>query len=363
TRGGETVLCATDGYRDADLLKPYERDTIVRIYSMTKLVTSVAMMMQVEKGLVHLDAPVSAFIPEFADMTALVPGAERVDQVEPAPSPTLHQLLTHTSGLSYSFNPGELAEHYAEQKLDFGADQGLLADAASAMGGVPLAFQPGSNWNYSVGIDIIGRVLEVMTGKTLSEVFQEDIFDPLGMVDTSFALPLAKVDRFADCFVNTPEDPLWCNDHAATSHYLDGRITMQSGGGGLLSTLDDYMKFGEMIRQGGTLQGEKLLGPKTLAFMRSNHLSGDIASMGPASFAEMPMVGMGFGIGGACVLDPARTRMPGSAGDFGWGGMASTYFWTDPVNDLNCVFFTQLIPSSSYPNRSELKALVQAALI
>ncbi|MEL6745423.1 MAG: serine hydrolase domain-containing protein, partial [Pseudomonadota bacterium] len=163
TKGGETVLCAMDGHRDAERAKPYERDTIVRIYSMTKLVTSVAMMMQVEKGFVHLESPVSAFIPEFGDMTALVPGAERLDQVEPAPSPTLHQLLTHTSGLSYSFNPGILAEHYAEHKLDFGADQGTLADAAAAMASVPLAFQPGSSWNYSVGIDIIGRVLEVMT--------------------------------------------------------------------------------------------------------------------------------------------------------------------------------------------------------
>ncbi|MEL6947963.1 MAG: serine hydrolase, partial [Pseudomonadota bacterium] len=133
--------------------------------------------------------------------------------------------------------------------------------------------------------------------------------------------------------------------------------------GGLLSTLDDYMRFGEMLRRGGALDGERLLGPRTIEFMRRNHMEGDIASMGPASFAEMPMIGMGFGIGGACVLDPARTRTPGSVGDFGWGGMASTYFWTDPVNDLNCVFFTQLMPSSSYPNRAELKALVQAALI
>ncbi|MEO0546843.1 MAG: serine hydrolase domain-containing protein [Pseudomonadota bacterium] len=363
TKGGETVLCAMDGHRDAERAKPYERDTIVRIYSMTKLVTSVAMMMQVEKGLVHLEAPVSAFIPEFGDMTALVPGAERLDQVEPAPSPTLHQLLTHTSGLSYSFNPGILAEHYAEHKLDFGADLGTLADAAAALASVPLAFQPGSSWNYSVGIDIIGRVLEVMTGKSLATVFQEQILDPLGMQDTSFALPHDKIERFADCFMKTPEDALWCNDYAATSYYLDGKIQMYSGGGGLLSTLDDYMRFGEMIRQGGSLGGEKLLGHKTVEFMRRNHLPGDIASMGPASFAEMPMVGMGFGIGGASVLDPAATRTPGSMGDFGWGGMASTYFWTDPVNDLNCVFFTQLIPSSAYPNRAELKALVQAALV
>ncbi|MEL6946961.1 MAG: serine hydrolase domain-containing protein, partial [Pseudomonadota bacterium] len=251
TRGGEEVLCALDGHRDAERTKPYERDTIVRIYSMTKLVTSVAMMMQVERGLVHLDMPVSAFIPEFSNMTALIPGATSMDQTEPAPTPTLHQLLTHTSGLSYSFNPGALAEHYATHKLDFGADQGLLADAAAALGSVPLAFQPGSSWNYSVGIDIIGRVLEVMTGKTLDTIFKEEIFDPLDMADTHFSLPHEKISRFADLFVNTPKDPLHCHDRAETSFYLDGRITMLSGGGGLLSTLDDYMRFGEMLRRGG----------------------------------------------------------------------------------------------------------------
>jgi len=362
TKGGETVLCAVDGHRDADRQKAYERDTIVRIYSMTKLVTSVVLMAQVEKGLVQLNAPVSDFIPEFTNMKALVPGAERIDQVEDAPTPTLHQLLTHTSGMSYGFNPGVLAEHYAAQKLDFGADAGPLAPRAAAMGSVPLAFQPGQTWNYSVGIDIIGRVLEVICGKTLGALFQEEVFEPLAMHDTSFALPKSKINRFADLFVKTPQDPLWCNDRAASSYYLEGVIEMEAGGGGLLSTLDDYMRFGEMVRRGGSLDGAKILGPHTLAFMRSNHLSGDIASMGPASFAEMPMQGMGFGIGGACVLDPARTRAPGSVGDFGWGGMASTYFWTDPVHDLNCVFFTQLIPSSSYPNRAELKALVQAAL-
>ena len=296
-------------------------------------------------------------------MRALIPGAGQSDQTEPAASPTLHQLLTHTSGMTYGFNPGLAAQIYAAEKIDFGPRVGALSDMCDRAAAQPLAFQPGTRWEYSVGIDIIGRVIEVITGKTLEQVFHEWVFAPLGMADTFFAVPQDKLGRFADCYTKTEEEPLALLDAAESSAFRQGQVSCHSGGGGLCSTLDDYFRFGEMIRQGGALDGVRLLGPRTLAFMRRNHMPGDIASMGAETFSEMPMSGMGFGIGGGVVLDPALARSPGSVGDFGWGGMASTYFWTDPVEELTAVFFTQLVPSSSYPSRAELKALVHGALI
>ncbi|MDQ2091850.1 serine hydrolase domain-containing protein [Marimonas arenosa] len=362
-RGGEEVHASFDGMMSVNRGLPFQRDTIVRIYSMTKIVTSVVLGMLVERGLVHLEAPVSAFLPSFGEARRLVPGAERDDQTEPCAVPSLAQLLTHSSGLTYSFNPGLAARIYEREKVDFGPRMGVLADMCDRAAAQPLAFRPGTKWEYSIGIDVIGRVIEVITGQPLDRVFREMVFDPLGMVDTAFSVPASKVGRFADCYQKTDEDPRALLDPGDDSSFSEARVTMFSGGGGLCSTLDDYARFGEMLRRGGELGGERLLSPSTLAFMRRNFLSGDIASMGAESFMEMPMAGMGFGIGGAVLLDPALARMPGSVGDFGWGGMASTYFWTDPVKDLTVVFLTQLVPSSSYPSRVELKALVHGALI
>lgn len=368
-RDGKIAHLACAGARSIDRNLPYERDTIVRIYSMTKMITSSIFMMLVERGLVHLDASVADYIPEFSECYAYIPGATSRDQVERAPAPTLHQLLVHTSGMSYSFNPGLAGKSYAQNKVDFspkaaglgGNWVGLAAEARHAAA-EPLAFQPGTQWEYSVGIDIIGRVIEVITGRSLDAVFESEIFAPLGMVDTGFSIPKSSEDRFADCYLLDPENPLKLCDPAGDSAFATGRVDTFSGGGGLVSTLDDYFRFGEMIRQGGKLGDVRLLSSRSVEFMQRNHLPGDIASMGAESFAEMPMAGMGFGIGGAVVLDPARAGVPGSVGDFGWGGMASTYSWTDPVERLNVVFFTQLIPSSSYPSRAELKALVLGAL-
>ncbi|MDQ2093685.1 serine hydrolase domain-containing protein [Rhodalgimonas zhirmunskyi] len=361
-RHGEEAYFAADGHRSIEKDLPYERDTIVRIYSMTKVVTSVVVGMLLERGQLYLDTPVSEYIPAFKNMKALVPGATRRDQVEPAATPTLHQLLTHTSGMTYAFNPGLAAEIYAEEKVDFGPRVPSLAKMCDNAADQPLAFQPGREWQYSVGIDIIGHVLELITGKTLDVLFDEWVFAPLGMKDTFFGVPDDKIDRFADCYTITEDNPLKRLDAADNSAFLQRNVTCFSGGGGLCSTLDDYMAFGEMIRNGGLHGQERLIGARTLAFLRANHLAGDIASMGAETFSEMPMTGMGFGIGGGVVLNAACARAPGSVGDFGWGGMASTYFWTDPVEDMSVVFFTQLVPSSTYPSRAELKALVHGAM-
>ncbi|MCE8536013.1 beta-lactamase family protein [Ruegeria pomeroyi] len=372
SQGGQEVFFHAAGQRSIERQLPFTRDTLVRIYSMTKPVTSLAVMMLAERGLFHLDAPVSNFLPSFSDMQALVPGASAIDQTEPAPSPTLHQLLTHTAGLSYPFNPGVLARAMEEQDLLFKPGQGALVDMADKVAALPLAFQPGSRWEYSVSIDILGRVVEVVSGRTLAQFFEDEIFAPLGMSETGFSVPEGAGDRFASLYTPLAGDAMALNDaHSGgdTLRLFDeaGKspfetASMYSGGGGLVSTIDDYRRFAEMLRRGGEVDGHRLIGPATLDFMMRNHLPGDIASMGPQSFAEQPMEGMGFGLGGAVVLDPARARTPGSVGDFSWGGMASTFFWLDRVNDMTVVFFTQLSPSSAYPSRSELKALIHGAL-
>ncbi len=369
---GQEVFFHTCGLRDIEGQKPFERDTLARIYSMTKPVTSVALMTLIERGLFHLDAPVSEFLPEFSTVEALIPGATRIDQTEPAPTPTLHQLLTHTSGLTYPFNPGVVPEAMEASELIFSPDQGSLASRVKELAQLPLAFQPGAHWEYSVGIDVIGRVIEVVSSQTLDRFLAEHILEPLGMNNTSFVVPPEATNRFASLYTplegdglhldkaNHSSDTLRLVDRAGTSPFE--RTTTFSGGGGLVSTIDDYAIFAEMLRNGGKGNGVRILGQNTVKFMMLNHLPGDIASMGPQSFAEQPMEGTGFGIGGAVVLDPARLRIPGSIGDYSWGGIASTYFWIDPVKDLTVIFFTQLSPSSSYPSRAELKALVQGAL-
>nr|WP_106608820.1 serine hydrolase domain-containing protein [Shimia abyssi] len=371
-RQGDIVFDHATGLRDIDADLPFARDTVARIYSMTKPVTTVALMMLAERGLFHLDAPVSDFIPAFADCHALIPNASRIDQTEPCAIPTLHQLATHTSGLSYPFNPGVLPAAMEAQDLIFGPSQGPLSDMANQVATLPLAFHPGQRWEYSVGIDILGRVIEVVSGQSLDMFLRTEILDPLGMSETGFSVMPGTQDRFAalytplagDAFdlnsAQTGADTLRLTDTPTDSPFLNA--SMYSGGGGLVGTIGDYLRFTEMLRSGGALGEAHLLSPSTTRFMMSNHLPGDIASMGPSSFAEQPMDGMGFGLGGAVVLDPGRARAVGSVGDFSWGGMASTFFWIDPVHDLSVVFFTQLSPSSSYPTRPQLKALVHAAL-
>lgn len=361
-RDGKIAHLSACGLRSIEDELPFETDTLVRIYSMTKPVTSLAVMMLAEKGLFHLDAPISAFLPEFSECRALVEGATSVDQTEPAPPPTLHQLLTHTAGLTYGFNTSLLANAYAAAGLDFEPRSGGLETRVRQVSEMPLAFQPGKQWEYSVAIDVLGRLVEVVSGKSLDRFFNEEIFEPLGMVETSFSVRDEDLGRFASCYVRLEDNPLHLNDAAQSSVYRQDNVSTLSGGGGLVSTLSDYFRFAEMLRLGGALDGARLVSPRTMAFMQRNHLPGDIASMGPSSFAEVPMDGVGFGLGGSVVLDPARMRVQGSVGDFSWGGMASTYFWIDPVEQLTVVYFTQLIPSSSYPNRSQLKALVHAAL-
>lgn len=371
-RGGREVHFAARGLRDIEAGTPMTRDTLVRIYSMSKPVTSVAIMMLVERGLFHLEAPILDFLPEFRDCRMLIPGADSIDQTEPCPTPTVHHLLTHTAGFSYPFNTGVLPRAMDDLGIIFRSDGGLLADQVRTLATLPLAFRPGSRWEYSVSIDVLGRIVEVVSGQTLGEFFASQIFAPLGMHETGFSVPDGGLSRFAALYSSLEGNPMALGSRPGHPilRRIDGqdgspwtKATMHSGGGGLVSSIDDYMRFANMLRAGGTGAYGRILSPATLAFMMRNHLPGDIASMGPTSFAEQPMEGMGFGLGGAVVLNPGRVRTPGSVGDFSWGGMASTFFWIDPQHDLAVVFLTQLSPSSSYPARAELKAVVHGALI
>lgn len=375
-RHGELIYNDCVGLRDIENGVAWSTDTILRIYSMTKPVTSVAFLMLFEEALVHLDTPLDEILPEFKDIQVLAPGAERIDQVEPATTRlTVHHLLTHTSGMTYGFNEGVLPTAMNDARVAFNprrpkAKESLsvsdgtedLADMVRLLTELPLQFQPGSRWNYGVSTDVLGRVVEVVSGQPLDRFFAERILGPLGMDDTFFEVPEGKLDRFASCYLKMPDDPLRLLDSGAKSAFAERRVAIHSGGGGLLSTGADYLRFAEMLRGKGALGDVRLLAPKTVEVMTRNALRGDLASMGQPVFAEVSYDGIGFGLGVSVTLDPAIAKAAGSEGDYGWGGMASTVFWVDPVEDLVGMFLTQLVPSSSYPVRKEVRALTYAAL-
>jgi CubicO group peptidase (beta-lactamase class C family) len=363
-RHGDIAFTATAGHRDVAGGLPWQRDTLARIYSMTKPVTSVGLMMLYEEARLHLDEPLSSYLPEFTDAVVLRPDAVSLDDVEAARGPiTLQHLLTQRSGLSYGFNGGLLGEAYEAQGIDFNPDEGPLEMRVRAAARMPLAFEPGTQWGYSIATDVVGRLIEVISGETLDIYLHNRIFEPLGMDDTGFAVGDDKLDRLASLYVPGSEGGLRLIEDASNSAYRAGKVETFSGGGGLVSTLDDYWRFAEMLRGGGSFGGHRLLSSRTVRLMTSNHLAGDIAAIGPKSFAETSFEGVGFGLGFWVVLDPAAALMSANIGDHGWGGMASTVFWVDPVDDLVVVFLTQLVPSSTYPNRRELRALVQGALV
>lgn len=363
-QGGIAFLDAC-GSGDPDNAAPTPPvDHIARYYSMTKPITTVAAMTLLEQGLLQLDDPVAKYIPEFADTPVYVSGpyGDMTTEKQQAPM-TVRQLMTHTAGLTYGrFDAGPVGEAYRQAGVDFGRAQDNLADMARKAASVPLCFQPGSKWTYSIATDVLGRVVEVVAGKPLDQVFQERILGPLGMIDTAFGVPADKAARTVACYEKTATAWMQRVDTAADRRFF-GSPAMHSGGGGLVSTIPDYLRFAEMLRRGGALGGVRILGRKTVDLMMSNHLPGDIASMGVATFSEMPMVGMGFGLGGSILLDPARAQVLGSAGEFAWGGVASTGFWIDRAEAISVIMITQLVPSSSWPVRRELRNLVYQALV
>jgi len=361
-RRGQIVWHGQAGKRDVENATDWLDDTMVRIYSMTKPITSTALMMLYEDGLCHLDDPVDAYLHEFADMQVLSPGAKTIGQTEPCRiRPTLHHLLTHTSGLGYNFNEGVVAEAMQARKINHGPTGTTNAELVREIAELPLGFQPGSRWSYGVSTDVLGRVVEVISGQPLDRFFAERILGPLGMHDTFFEVPADKMDRLASCYTHDEGDAMALFDPGRTSVF--GNVSLFSGGGGLVSTAADYLRFAEMIRLGGALDGVRLLGPRTVRLMTTNALPGDLASMGQPVFSEVPFDGIGFGLGFAVMLDPARAQTLASVGDAGWGGLASTVFWVDPAEEMTVIFLTQLIPSSVYPLRKELRALIYSSIV
>ncbi len=367
TRRGETVHSSVYGSRDLEAGLPVEPDTLWRIYSMTKPVTAVAAMQLYEQGLIRLNDEVSRYLPEFADMRVLVGGNADQPRTVPATEPMrLWHLLTHTAGLTYAFTRSSVLDdmykaHGADQFVDWDAD---LAEMCRRWGSLPLLFEPGTAWNYSVATDVLGRVVEVVTGQSLEQVFAERIFAPLGMKETRWWVDADDADRLAALYVPHPATGQALRHDDLGQHALR-KPAMLSGGGGLVSTAADYARFTAMLVRGGELDGARLVGPRTLAYMTRNHLPGghSLTTLGRGQFAETAYEGVGFGLGFGVSVDPVATKVTATAGEFTWGGLASTAFWVDPVEQVTAHFFTQLVPSSSYPIRTELRQLVYAALV
>lgn len=366
TRHGETAYRRCIGKADIASGRAIEDDAILRIYSMSKPITAVAILMLYEEGLLQLDDPVSRFIPEFADTRVVVGDHGGKLATEPLVRPiTVRHLLTHTSGLIYGFSGGGTLERlYSEHATDFGPQDGTLEAVCRRLAALPLDHQPGARWTYGVSIDVLGRIVEVISGQSFDRFLQQRIFAPLDMRDTFFELPPDRLDRYVPCYQRGPDDGLLPYDGTADSVHAAG-VTCFSGGGGLLSTARDYQRFAEMLRGGGALGDVRILGPRTVAFMASNHMPGgvDLAAMGQPVFSETSYEGIGFGLGVSVVLDPARAQVLTSRGEYAWGGMASTAFWVDPEQDMSVLFMTQLVPSSSYPLRRELRILASQAIV
>jgi len=349
---------------DRERAKPTQADTIFRIYSMTKPVTSVALMMLHERAAFQLTDPVSRWIPEFENLRVFKYGNYPAFITEPALRPmTVHDLLTHQSGISYGIMERTNVDH-AYRKLGIGGGKGTLAEMVKVMATLPLEFSPGEAWSYSAATDVVGHLVELMSGMSLDDYFRERVFEPLGMVDTGFVVPEAKRSRFAACYGRNAAKQLYLQDDPADTHY--GRPkTYYSGGAGLVSTAADYLRFAEMLRRGGELDGARILGPRTVKYMTSNHLpgGGDLASVARGSFSETRFEGVGFGLGVSVTIDPVKAQVPSSVGEFGWGGLASTAFWVDPKEELTVIFMTQLIPSTIYGFRPQLKSIVYGAIV
>ncbi len=366
-RRGQTVHSSVHGSRDLEAGLPVEPDTLWRIYSMTKPVTAVAAMQLYEQGLVRLNNEVARYLPEFADMRVLVGGNAEQPKTVPATEPVrLWHLLTRTAGLTYAFTRSSvLDEMYrargADQLVDWEAD---LAEMCRRWGSLPLLFEPGTGWNYAVATDVLGRVAEVVNGQRLDDVFAERIFAPLGMKETRWWVDADDAGRLAALYVPHPATGQAVRYDELGRHSFE-RPTMLSGGGGLVSTAADYARFTSMLVHGGELEGERVLGPRTLAYMTRNHLpgGGSLASLGRGQFAETTYDGIGFGLGFGVSVDPVATRVTATPGEFTWGGLASTAFWVDPVEQVTAHFYTQLVPSSTFPIRTELRQLVYAALV
>ncbi len=375
-RRGKVAFFEATGHCDKEHARAFEKDTVVRIYSMTKPITTVAAMVLYEEGRFQLDDPVHKYIPGFKEVKVWA-GEGGINNVVPCESPMLvRHVMSHTSGLTYGFmnaNPVDAA--YRENEMSKYEE---LGEWVLSLTEIPLISQPGSQWNYSVSTDVLGRLVEVWSGQTLERFFAERLFAPLQMTDTGFHVKQENHDRFSALYeplvgptmgmIGGPDPSerhgLKLREPYNESPYLEPTKNY-SGGGGLVSTMNDYSRFCQMLMNGGELDGARILSPTTVRHMRSNHLpdNKDMAAMGQPVWSETSYDGIGFGLGFAVVLDPVKASIVASPGEHHWGGAASTFFWLDPSEDLYTIFLTQLIPSSTYPIRRELRARVYQSLV
>lgn len=367
SRAGKVVHLGVRGQRDMEAGKPMEANTLFRIYSMTKPITAVAAMMLYEEGAFELKDPVSRFIPAFGDARVYKSGSALKPVTEPLREPLrIWHLLTHTAGLTYGFHHAHPVDAlYRAAGFEWGPPHNFnLAACCETWASLPLLFQPGTEWNYSVASDVLGRVIEVASGMNLDQFFNERIFQPLGMQDTRFWVDDGDSDRLAALYSPQPNTL-----QALRNNALDriGRQRPASclGGDGLVSTAADYHRFTQMLLRGGELDGVRLLGNRTLRYMTRNHLPGgvDLERFGRPLFAETTFDGIGYGLGFSVALDPVANKVLSSPGEFAWGGAASTAFWVDPAEKITVLLFTQLFPSSTHPLRPQLRQLVYQALV
>jgi CubicO group peptidase (beta-lactamase class C family) len=363
-RRGQIAHFSMQGQMDVERARPLQQDTLFRIYSMTKPITSVALMMLVEEGLIALDDPVHRYIPQWRNLGVYEGGFLETFRTRPTKTPMrIIDLLRHTSGLTYGLQQRTNVDA-AYRKFGFGdpAGNSTLEAMIEGLAKIPLEASPGEVWNYSVSTDVLGYLVGKVSGVPFEDFLRQRILVPLGMVDTDFHVPAAKASRLAACYMLNADGRLRLQDDPQTSSYLRPPAFI-SGGGGLVSTAADYLRFCRMLLNGGVLDGARLLSPKTIELMTTNHLPGgkELPDMSVSLFSEAGYSGVGFGLGFAVTTNPARTLIPGSQGDYSWGGMASTYFWIDPREQLIVIFMTQLIPSTIYNLRRELRTLVYSA--
>ncbi len=365
SRRGVLVHLGVAGFADRERGVPLREDTLFRLYSMTKPLTSVAFMMLVEEGLVALNDPVHAFIPSWRDLGVYVSGVSGSFVTRrPGAAMRIIDLLRHTSGLTYGFQlRGNVDAAYREHGIGVMEGDVPLARMIELLATLPLEIPPGEAWNYSVSTDVLGYLIGVISGVPFEQFLRTRLLDPLGMSDTDFHVPPEKHGRLAACYTMDKSGRTVLQDDPAASRFR-APPRFVSGGGGLVGTAADYLKFCHMLLDGGAANGHRFLGPRTLRFMTMNHLPGgrELTDLSRSLYSEAIYAGLGFGLGFAVVIDRPRTMTPGNVGEYFWGGAASTAFWIDPRDELAVVFLAQLVPSSTWPVRQQLRSLVYAAM-
>jgi CubicO group peptidase (beta-lactamase class C family) len=360
---GDTMYQSVLGHADVAAGRPLSDDSIFRIYSMTKPITSIALMMLVEEGKLQIDDSVHRYIPGWKDLRVYEGGTIKTGWRTRAPARPMQviDLLRHTAGLTYGFQLNSNVDA-AYRRLGIGEiEKGdmTLERMIELLGTLPLEFSPGEAWNYSVATDVLGWLVQVISGQPFEEFLAQRIFRPLGMVDTGFHVREGQGHRLTTCYQLTAKGGIAVQDQAETSGFLK-RPSFISGGGGLVSTAADYLRFAEALRTGKP----RLVGRKTLELMTENHLPGgkDLPQVSRSAFSEAAYEGVGFGLGFATTTASHKTMIAGSNGDYFWGGAASTFFWVDPAEELTVLLLTQLIPSSTWPIRRQLRTMIYAAV-